>query len=69
MLTNWINNIFEHPKTTVVGILGAVLVIAPVLSQQGINLGRAGTGTVLQLIGGLAVALMGMISKDPSSGN
>jgi hypothetical protein len=41
--------------------------IAGVLSQQGITLGNAGTGTIVALIGSLATALLGLLAKDPSS--
>jgi hypothetical protein len=44
----------------------AVVTIGSVLSQQGITLGTAGKGTVVALICGLATALLGLISKDPS---
>ena len=67
-MQEWINNIWNHPKTTVAGLLIATATIAGVLSQQGITLGTAGTGTVVTLISALATALLGLLSKDPSSG-
>lgn len=62
-------NIWEHPKTSVAGVLIAVVTVASVLSQQGITLGNAGTGTVVSLIGALATALLGLLAKDPDSGS
>lgn len=62
------NNILDHPKTTVAGLLIAIVSIAGVLSQQGITLGNAGTGTVVALVGAIATALLGLLAKDPGSG-
>jgi CheY-like chemotaxis protein len=62
---NPISNIWNHPKTSTAGVLIAVATIAGVLSQQGISLGNAGTGTVVALISGLATALLGLLAKDP----
>lgn len=64
---NFIENIWKHPKTTAAGLLIAVTSVAGVLSQQGITLGKAGTGTVVSLAGALATALLGLLAKDPSS--
>ena len=63
----WLNNVAAHPKTSVMGILIAVGTIAGVLSQQGVTLGHAGTGTVVTLVSGLASALLGLLAKDPDS--
>jgi len=62
-----ISNIWLHPKTTVAGILIAAVTIAGVLSQQGITLGTAGTGTSIALIGALATAMLGLLAKDPQA--
>ena len=62
---NFIANIWKHPKTSVTGVLLAVVTIAGALSQQGITLGTAGTGTVITLVSGLATALLGLLAKDP----
>lgn len=62
-----LSNIWNHPKTSVAGVLLCVLTIAGVLSQQGITLGTAGTGTVVALIGALATAFLGLLAKDPGS--
>ncbi|WP_420237628.1 hypothetical protein ACOBR2_18825 [Telmatobacter bradus] len=62
-------NIWEHPKTSVAGVLIAVVTVVGVLSQQGITLGNAGTGTVVSLIGALATALLGLLAKDPGGGS
>ncbi len=62
---NLISNIWNHPKTSAAGLLIAVVSIAGVLSQQGITLGSAGTGTVVTLVGALATALLGLLAQDP----
>lgn len=62
---NYLANIWDHPKTSVAGLLIGIVTIAGVLSQQGITLGTAGTGTVVSLVGGIATALLGLLSKDP----
>jgi hypothetical protein len=62
---NSISNIWNHPKTSAAGLLIAVVTIAGVLSQQGVTLGSAGTGTVVTLASGLASALLGLLAQDP----
>jgi hypothetical protein len=62
---NFIANIWNHPKTSAAGLLIAVVSIAGVVSQQGITLGAAGTGTVVTLVSALASALLGLLAKDP----
>lgn len=62
---NW-SNIWNHPKTSIAGLLIALVTVAGVLSGQDITLGRAGNGTVVQLLAGLATAFLGLISRDPS---
>lgn len=62
-----LSNIWQHPKTSVAGVLICVLTVSGVLSQQGISLGTAGTGTVVALIGALAAAFLGLMAKDPGS--
>jgi hypothetical protein len=64
-----IKNIWIHPKTSVTGMLLAIITIAGALSQQGVTLGTAGTGTVITLISGVATALLGLLARDPSSGS
>jgi hypothetical protein len=63
---NSIANIWNHPKTSVAGLLIATISIAGVLSQQGINLGQAGAGTVVTLVSAVATALLGLLAKDPA---
>jgi hypothetical protein len=65
---NSISNIWLHPKTSAAGLLIAVVTICSVLSQQGITLGNAGTGTVVALISGLASAFLGLLARDPDTG-
>jgi hypothetical protein len=64
---NFITNIWNHPKTSAAGLLIAVVSIAGVLSQQGLTLGKAGTGTVVTLVSALATALLGLLAKDPEA--
>jgi hypothetical protein len=66
---NFISNIWIHPKTSTAGVLIAVVTIAGVLSQQGISLGKAGTGTVISLVTAIATALLGLLSRDPDQGS
>jgi hypothetical protein len=47
-------------------LLIAIMTVGGALSQQGITLGTAGTGTVLSLVCGIATALLGLLAKDPS---
>jgi TRAP-type uncharacterized transport system fused permease subunit len=62
---NSLANIWNHPRTSAAGILIAVVTITGVLSQQGITLGRAGSGNVVTLLAALASALLGLMAKDP----
>ena len=61
------NNILQHPKTSIAGLLIALVSIAGALSQQGITLGAAGNGTVLSLVTAIATALLGLLAKDPDA--
>jgi hypothetical protein len=38
-----------------------------VLSQQGLTLGTAGSGTIVTLISAIATALLGLLARDPSN--
>ena len=58
-------NIWRHPRTSIVGMLIAVVSVAGVLSQQGITLGTVGTGSVVTLVSALATALLGLLARDP----
>jgi hypothetical protein len=62
---NTLSNIWNQPKTSITGLLIAIVTIAAALSQQGVNLGHAGTGTVITLISAIATALLGLLAKDP----
>ena len=64
---NSVANIWNHPKTSAAGLLIAIVTVTGVLSQQGINLGHAGAGTIVTLAGALATALLGLLAKDPGS--
>lgn len=66
---NLISNIWKQPKTSAAGVLIAVVTVASVLSQQGISLGTAGSGTVVTLAGALATAILGLLAKDPVAGS
>jgi hypothetical protein len=63
---NPISNIWNHPKTSAAGVLIAVVTIGSVLSQQGITLGKAGSGSMITLVCGLATALLGLLARDPA---
>jgi hypothetical protein len=65
---NFLTNIWNQPKTSAAGLLIAVASVAGVLSQQGVTLGKAGTGTVVTLLSALATALLGLLAKDPETG-
>lgn len=72
---NYLSNIWNHPKTSVAGVLIAIVTIAGVLTRQGISISAAGNGTVVTLVSALATALLGLLAQDPqksaesSSGN
>jgi hypothetical protein len=63
---NSFSNIWNHPKTSVTGLLIALVTIGGVLSQQGVTLGNAGSGTVVTLVGAVATALLGLLARDPA---
>jgi hypothetical protein len=60
-----IANIWQHPRTSVAGLLISIATISGVLAQQGVTLGKAGSGTVVSLAGALATAVLGLLAKDP----
>ena len=66
---NFISNIWNHPRTSAAGVLIAVVTIAGVLSQQGISLGKAGSGTVISLVTAIATAMLGLLARDPEQGS
>jgi hypothetical protein len=62
---NPFSNAWKHPRSSTAGLLIAVVTIMGVLSQQGITLGKAGTGTVVSLVTAMASALLGLLARDP----
>jgi hypothetical protein len=64
---NSFSNIWQHPRTSAAGILISTLTVAGVLSQQGITLGKAGTGSIVSLAGALATAFLGLMARDPAA--
>ena len=60
-------NALEHPRTSVAGLLISIVSIMTVLSQQGITLGKAGTGTVVSLVTAMASAFLGLLARDPGA--
>ena len=64
---NPISNIWNHPRTSAAGLLIAIVTVASVLSQQGITLGAAGSGTVITLVSAMATALLGLLARDPAN--
>jgi hypothetical protein len=63
---NAIANIWNHPRTSITGVLIAASTVASVLSQQGVTFGHAGAGTVVTLAGSLATVLLGLLARDPA---
>jgi hypothetical protein len=64
---NVFTNALEHPRTSAAGVLIAIVSITGVLSQQGITLGKAGTGSVVSLLTAMASALLGLLARDPGA--
>lgn len=64
---NPISNVWNHPRTSAAGLLIAVTTVASVLSQQGLTLGAAGSGTVVTLVSAVATALLGLLARDPGN--
>ena len=64
---NLFSNALNHPRTSAAGVLIAIASVAGVLSQQGITLGKAGTGTVVSLVTAMASAMLGLLARDPGS--
>ena len=62
---NSFSNIWNHPKTSVTGLLIALVTVGGVLSQQGVTLGNAGSGTIVTLVSAVATALLGLLARDP----
>ncbi|HEY3626650.1 MAG TPA: hypothetical protein VGL00_10205 [Terracidiphilus sp.] len=60
-------NALAHPRTSAAGLLIAIASIMGVLSQQGITLGKAGSGTVVSLLAAMASALLGILARDPGA--
>jgi len=60
-------NIWQHPKTSLAGVLIAAATIAGVLMQQGVSLGTLGNGSVVSLVSALSAAFLGLLAKDPDS--
>lgn len=60
-------NIWQHPKTSLAGVLIAAGTMAGVLGQTGVTLGKLGTGTVVSFVGALSAALLGLLARDPES--
>lgn len=64
---NLLSNSLNHPRTSAAGLLIAVVSVTGVLSQQGITLGKAGTGTVVSLVTAMASAMLGLLARDPGA--
>jgi hypothetical protein len=62
---NPFSNIWNHPKTSITGLLIALVTVGGVLSQQGVTLGNAGSGTIVTLVSAVATALLGLLARDP----
>ena len=64
---NLFTNALGHPRTSIAGLLIAIVTIAGVLSQHGITFGNAGSGTVISLVSAMASALLGLLARDPGA--
>jgi hypothetical protein len=64
---NLLSNALNHPRTSAAGVLIAIVSITGVLSQQGITLGKAGTGSVVTLVTAMASAILGLLARDPGT--
>jgi hypothetical protein len=64
---NLFANVLAHPRTSLTGAAIAVVSLMGTLSQQGITLGKAGTGTVVSLVTGVASAFLGLLARDPEA--
>ena len=64
-MSEFLSNAWKNPKTSAAGLLIALLSISGALSQQGVTLGHAGTGTVVALVSSIATALLGLLAADP----
>lgn len=64
---SWFANIWNHPRTTVTGVLIGVSSVAGVLTQQGVTIGHVGNGNVVTLASALAAALLGLVARDPGN--
>ena len=64
---NLISNIWNHPRTSIAGLLIAAINVAAVLAHQGVTFGNAGSGTVIALVSAIATALLGLLSRDPTA--
>jgi hypothetical protein len=64
---NSFSNIWQHPRTSAAGVLIATLTVSGVLAQQGITMGKVGTGSVVSLAGALATAFLGLMARDPGT--
>ena len=60
-------NAMAHPRTSTAGVLIAIVSLMGVLSQNGITLGKAGTGTVVSLVTAMASAILGLLARDPGA--
>jgi hypothetical protein len=60
-------NAIAHPRTSTAGVLIAIVSIMGVLAQNGITLGKAGTGSVVSLVTAMASAILGLLARDPGA--
>jgi len=64
---NIFSNAVLHPRTSAAGMLIGVVGVTSILSQQGITLGNAGSGTVVSLLASVASAFLGLLAQDPGA--
>jgi hypothetical protein len=63
-MTELLERVIEHPKTSLTGVLLGLTTLLGVLQQQGISLGHVGTGTAVSLLSAMATAVLGLLAKD-----
>lgn len=64
---NSISNIWNHPRTSLTGLLIGVVSVGSVLAQQGVTFGSAGTGSYVTVATGVASVLLGLLARDPAT--
>jgi hypothetical protein len=59
-----IANIWQHPKTSAIGILIGIVTIVPILEK--VDWQHLSAASAIGLVGAIATALLGMLASDGS---